>query len=175
MNRRGKNRTSFKEKGRKIVSGYLAAPEPLQRQILQRAGCAALALIIAVALKAAGTGWESFLAFLTVPAFFLGLALHLLIRVSSGGYIVLRGVCTDAEKSRFRLIRAPWLKTVRMEAEGRKIRIRCRKDRSLRAGTGDELTLYILKTTPVGSRDGEICVDSYLALTAAARGKAEKI
>lgn len=134
-------------------------PEPLQKHVAARLifGCVLLALgfICRIFLQ----NW-----FLCLPGFAAGGFLVFsgskrFLRLASGDYLCLRGVCLEIEKAKL----GRQIRRMMIDIEGKRVQLTVGKNQKHLAA-GDTVTLYLLPDIPIYELDGVCRVYNWLAL-----------
>ncbi len=134
-------------------------PEPLRKLVAER-------LVLGIVILALGTlchiclrNWP-----LSLPGFAVGFFLvcnsfRLFLRLASGDYLGLRGVCRETGKAGL----GRQARHIVIDLEGKPVRLTVgKKQRHLTVG--DAVILYLLPDTPIYEQDGVSRVYSWLAL-----------
>jgi len=134
-------------------------PEPLQKQVLCRTGCGALALLMCVIMLFWTKDLYSVLACIVLFLFFVASAYLLLRRCSLGNYMVLSGACIDVILTPVR----KRTKAIQLKTEEHTVQVMVRHRRR-KIPVGACIDLYISPTETVDERDGIHRIYHYLAL-----------
>ena len=125
-------------------------PQVLQKQILVRFTAGVVMLVMMVLILLYRGGFE-----LTAPCigfaviFFMG-ALQLYVRCDEKNYVIIKGICTEIERSGIRRK----VKDIFVKEDQYTVRI-VRPAMKLRSlNVGDRLTIYLADNTPVYEMDG---------------------
>lgn len=141
------------------MEGFKNLPEPLRKLVAGR-------LVLGVVTLALGTlchiclhSW-----LLSLPGFAVGFFLvcnsfRLFLRLASGDYLCLSGVCREAEKAGL----GRRARHMVIDIEGKRVRFTVGKKQKHLA-VGDAVILYLLPDTPIYEQDGISQVYSWLVL-----------
>ena len=134
-------------------------PEPLQRLVAGR-------LVFGCVLLALGSICRIFLQswLLCLPGFVAGGFLvfsggKLFLRLTSGDYLCLQGICLEIEKPKL----GRQIRHIVMDIEGKRVQLTVGKNQKHLA-VGDTVALYLLRDIPVYEQDGICRVYNWLAL-----------
>lgn len=133
--------------------------EPLRKLVSERMIFGAVTLALGTLCHICLHSW-----LLSLPGFVVGLFLifnsfRLFLRLASGDYLCLRGVCRETEKAGL----GRRARHMVIDLEGKPVRLTVgKKQRHLTVG--DAVILYLLPDTPIYEQDGVSRVYSWLAL-----------
>lgn len=134
-------------------------PKPLRKLVAERLVLGVVTLALGALCHICLRSW-----LLSLPGFVVGFFLifsgfRLFLRLASGDYLCLRGVCRETEKAGL----GRQARHIVIDVEGKPVRLTVgKKQRHLTVG--DAVILYLLPDTPVYEQDGVSRVYSWLAL-----------
>ena len=152
-----------------MLDKFRLIPAPLQKLILLRLAGSGIGLLLAVFTVASRGSWQlvapgvllSFLAFLSAG--------NLYWDCVDGKIVLLRGVCTDMEHSKFK----KQLHSFTILSGEQEIRIMSKNKSRKQLSKGDEILLYLSPKTAVYELDGCQVICDYLAITTDRNQKAK--
>ena len=149
----------MKEKVQKYKTAFAAIPEPLQKQVYIRLGFTVIFLLLFVLVLSMGFDWLTVIPFIVLSLFSLYSAWHLFRSALKGEYVVIEGICVDANVTAIR----KKTKSVILKTDEHTVQVMIRQ-RQKKIPKGVELAIYVAKKTQVFEKDGMMVLHSYIAL-----------
>lgn len=134
-------------------------PEPLQRLIAGRLVFACALLVLGLICRIFLQSWLLCLPGFVAGGFLVFIGSKLFLRLASGDYLCLRGVCLEIEKAKL----GRQIRRIVMDIEGKRVQLAVGKNHKHLA-EGDTVALYLLPDTPIYEQDGTCRVYNWLAL-----------
>ena len=143
-----------------MKNAFLQIPRPLQKQILQRLLGAVLGLFLFILFLIIYKDWRFWFPCVILTVTCLASAGTLFFRCVLGNYVVVKGICTDIDKSLLR----KRIKAIYIRNDQFSIKIvNAKRIRNL--SIGDTVTVYVADNSAVYDVDGTKVICYYLAMT----------
>ena len=143
-----------------MKKAFLEIPRPLQKEILRRLLGAALGLFLSILVLIFYKDWRFWLPCVILSVMCLASAGTLFFRCISDRYVVVKGVCTDIDKTVIRRrIKAIYIRNDQFSIK----LVNAKRIRNL--SIGDTVTVYIADNSAVYDVDGMKVICNYLAMT----------
>ena len=143
-----------------MADQFKQIPAPLQKQILSRLAGSGLGIVMLILILAYRGSWQLMLPGMAIFLAFTVNAWLLFRKCADGSYVVIRGECTEIERTGIR----KKIKAVYIQSEGRCIRIMTQLQKIRKLSVGDKLTIYLAENTPVYDHDGCLVIFQIIAV-----------
>lgn len=142
-----------------MAEKFKQIPVPLQKQIMIRLAGSGLGLAMLVLILAYRGSWQLMLPGMAIFLDFTVNAWLLFRKCADGSYVVIRGQCTEIERTGIR----KKIKAVYIQADDRCIRIVTQLQKIRKLSVGDKLIIYLAENTPVYDHDGCLVIFQIIA------------
>jgi len=135
-------------------------PDPLQRQILHKLTCGAVALFISIVFLFSVPDMLSIISCVAIMLFFVISSLFLFRRAVIGDYVVINGECQSVARTLTRRR----IKKIILRTDDNQVFQVMIKQRLKKVRDGSRVTLYVAGNMPVYEKDNAHFLYSYLAI-----------
>lgn len=142
-----------------MAEKFKQIPVPLQKRIMIRLAGSGLGLAMLVLILAYRGSWQFMLPGMAIFLAFTVNAWLLFRKCADGSYVVIRGQCTEIERTGIR----KKIKAVYIQADDRCIRIVTQLQKIRKLSVGDKLIIYLAENTPVYDHDGCLAIFQIIA------------
>ena len=142
-----------------MADQFKQIPSPLQKQILIRLAGSGLGIVMLILILAYRGSWQLMLPGIAIFLAFTLSAWLLFRKCVQGAYAVIRGQCTEIERTGIR----KRIKAVYIQADDRCIRIVTQLQKIRKLSVGDKLIIYLAEITPVYDHDGCLVIFQIIA------------
>jgi len=149
----------MKDNWMKYRTQFEAIPEPLQKQILLRLGLVLVFLLLFALVLITMYDWMASVPFIGLSVYSAVSAILLFQRSVAGGYVVIRGRCTEVNSTPIR----KRTKSVLVDTEEHLVRVTLRQ-RLKRIPQGAELEVYVADNTQIYEKAGVKQLHTYITI-----------